>query len=698
MSMQSALYAAINSAMRNANGAGTSPIDPIPAVTRYMTRLNGITSRFKAVVPHVSPSNWRYVVPVYLGISGTVQQLLASADAKSLFHVKVDGTMKIKLDGATAPIYLDFPVTATPNEINVYVISGDGSSITVETNGVVIEQAAAAYNPPVIDYIGSKISSDYLEGYFFDLVLDDKTYPLDSASNMHFPIGHVDALGSELWGDTVTLGNGWTNNGDGSFTCSGVTGSTLAVNMPATVNGGDKVLVSHEVSECVAGGVRSLTYGITGSGVSTVSSGNGVFSELVTITGTTASTPNQAVLQSLGGFKGTVSNISFKPIPQFSSNVWQYPDNPAFEVGAYSLVAGVHGGWSGNDGATYEVRATVDIDRPFWFEFGTTGSRVQFPATTGDIVFPAVFPYMQGYTTGCCRFSSNSGGAAGSISNVSIREIVRDYGPDIATPFEDITTGFNGAVIDNTNGLKITNTANNAGTYISNTPALDGTGVQIDYVIDEVNSPGTNNLSLAFRVQDSPNIVVPATVGQHSVVLPSAVTTDKNIQVVTSFAEPNDSVRFSLITIRELPAGTIMAEQTAADGSDIEQWTETDEGFIGREISKISTASMDTLEAGVGSGYAYWYMNTGDETPVDTPLQLSVEVVDAVNGPHMGLSSSSGPGTFRISSATTGDIIEGNYSSLGVQRLYIQEIEGESGGFKNITLKQRFNYTAQAQR
>lgn len=576
MSMQSALYAAINSAMRSANGAGddgTDPIDPIPVVTRNVTRLNGITSRFKAVTPHVSPSNWRYVVPVYLGISGTVQQLLASADAKSLFHVKAEGTMKIKLDGATAPIYLDFPVPATPNEINVYVISGDGSSVTVETNGVTIGQPTAAYNPPVIDYIGSKISSDYLEGYFIDLELDDKVYPLDSASNMHFPDGDS----------------------------------------------------------------------------------------------------------------------------EFGPNVWQYPDNLAFDIGAYSLVAGSHGGWSGNDGATYEVRATVDIDRPFWFEFGTTGSRVQFPATTGDIVFPAVFPYMQGYTTGCCRFSSNSGGAAGSISNVSVREIARDYGPDIATPFEDITTGFNGAIIDNTNGLKITNTANNAGTYISKTPALNGTGVQIDYVIDEVNSPGVNNLSLAFRVQDSPNLVVPATVGQHSVVLPSAVTTNKNIQVVTSFAEPNDSVRFSLITIRELPVGTIMAEQTAADGSDIEQWTKTDDGFIGPEISKISTASIDTLESGVGSGYAYWYMNTGDETPVDTPLQLSVEVVDAVNGPHMGLSSSSGPGTFRRNPATTGDIIEGNYSSLGVQRLYIQEVEGESGGFKNITLKQRFNYTYQAE-
>ena len=568
MSMRLAMYAAMGSAMRSANGAGggggTGPIDPM-APSRNVTRLNGVAARFAAFTPHVSPTNWHYVVPVYIDELGTVQQLLASADNSSLFHIKTDGTLKVKLDGVSAAIYLDFnTVMAKAGQINIYILKGNGSSVTVELNGVSTVQPTAAYNPPVVDYIGSKVSSDYLEGYFFDLVLDNKIYPLNSTSTIHLPVGSE--LGPELADGDFGVSGHYDESGDNWVIPNGNSWGAYVFHQDIPVEAG-----------------RTYSYRIDGIGTGT--------------------------------------------------KVWTSPTTIA---------------------ADFVSQASAGIGK--W----------------GVITIPSGSAYM--------RMALQGGATAGiqQIDSLTVQEIPVERGQELWT----LGSSF---PVDETAGSQILLRDNNL---------RDAMQPSTSYQVSFFNN--TNNSARLFLTANA--FVTVSAQQTYSGVLNTGATIDPKGYFSTTSSGVPILGTIEGVTIKEISSDYLVAEQTATDGSDIEQWTKTDEGFIGPELSKISTASMDTLETGVGSGFAYWYMTT-ESNPVETPLRLSMEVTDAVNGPRMGLSSSSGPDSIRKDHCVNGDIIGGDYLSKvnNSQKMFIQEIEGESGGFKNITLKQRFEYAEQAE-
>lgn len=111
-------------------------------------------------------------------------------------------------------------------------------------------------------------------------------------------------FGPELWDDTIDLINaGWTNNGDGSYTCDGTNNAKI----------GDTVLISGETDTFNVRFDIATTSGsvdvLLGSTEVTGQSGTGPISLNVVQSGTGVKLRfNSAV------FVGTISNISLRKI------------------------------------------------------------------------------------------------------------------------------------------------------------------------------------------------------------------------------------------------------------------------------------------------------------------------------------------------------------------------------------------------
>ena len=118
--------------------------------------------------------------------------------------------------------------------------------------------------------------------------------------------------GGNIWTDNPdTVQAGWTDNGDGSYTCNG---TDLALILQDTAPGalvdGKTYTVKFTVA-ATSGEVGINLYGGDDAGTSTLRGTNGSFSENVTIDITTASPPNRIMVRS-SNFVGTISAISVR--------------------------------------------------------------------------------------------------------------------------------------------------------------------------------------------------------------------------------------------------------------------------------------------------------------------------------------------------------------------------------------------------
>ena len=301
--IRNVLSSAISGVINGSSG------DIPPLNERYFTQLDGQSKFFRreAVWECVDP----VVEVVFLGYEPTTTYMLFDGDLTgnarafafinaNTGYVNCPNAQTLELNG----------VAVTPNTSAAKPVEGELNRIRVSFTGTFKVQVLgcrfardAAFAPTIIESIKLIDSADTANTF---------NYPLDENLPYELPDG---VTLTELWGGAPIVGAGWTDNGGGSYTCDGTSGSLLLQAIPATINSGDEVEVTYKVSNYVSGGVRSLTYGTSDVAVGSSRSTNGVFTQIVTINSNTGSAPNRAVLQSFPNFIGTVSNISFKAIP-----------------------------------------------------------------------------------------------------------------------------------------------------------------------------------------------------------------------------------------------------------------------------------------------------------------------------------------------------------------------------------------------
>ena len=286
-------------------GGVTPPVPPLNE--RYFTILDGQSKFWRRDTP------WACVDPVveitFLG--NTIPDVymlfdgVASSDRMFLYSEASDGILKtnaetIQLNGVDIPKGTQPAVEKELNTVSV-VFSG---SFRLQVVGTRFSKDGL-FAPTIVTSIKLVDPSD-----------PDNTfvYPMDKNLPYELPVGEV--LGSELWSGSDSVGAGWIDNGDGSYSSDGTTtDSFLMQSIPAVLTGNYVLEVSFVVSDYSSGGVRSVIYGVDGVAVGTTVSSDGLFTESVGRSSNTIFAPNKIAMQADPTFNGKVSDISFRVIP-----------------------------------------------------------------------------------------------------------------------------------------------------------------------------------------------------------------------------------------------------------------------------------------------------------------------------------------------------------------------------------------------
>ena len=360
-----------------------------PLSQRYFTQLDGQSKYWRRIEPDYGQTTTATLECLFYGGIGSGFQLLTGRHSDDRFYIGINSGNSVVFGNGTAT---SGSTTVDRTKINHAKLTADGTNVTFYVNGVQISQVAQTWSG-LLDQVGFG-AKDAGTANFYDGILvssrvttdtEDDIYPLDKNLPYELPDG---VTLTELWDGTPTVGAGWIDNGDGSYTCDGTTGALLSKVIPATINSGDEVEVTYEVSNYVSGGVRSLTYGTSDVAIGSVSSTNGVFTQIVTINSNTGSPPNQAALQSYPNFIGTVSNISFKALPD-SALIFE---NGSIDGSDRLLVDPTGTGFDGQDEwadaiKTLTGEATAPTPSSILInETGVTLSGVSIPARVGVIL------------------------------------------------------------------------------------------------------------------------------------------------------------------------------------------------------------------------------------------------------------------------------------------------------------------------
>ncbi len=120
-----------------------------------------------------------------------------------------------------------------------------------------------------------------------------------------------------LWRDDLkSIGVGWTNNGDGSYTCNGTDSFIDQDVASGELTDGYTYDVEFTVTNYTTGIVQGILLGPDDVGVTNDVTFPGVTQERVTISTTTSAAPLRIAINGTGGFIGTVSKISVKQVLQ----------------------------------------------------------------------------------------------------------------------------------------------------------------------------------------------------------------------------------------------------------------------------------------------------------------------------------------------------------------------------------------------
>ena len=119
-----------------------------------------------------------------------------------------------------------------------------------------------------------------------------------------------------LWEDDPdTVGTGWTDNGDGSYTCDGTNAAVVVQNVDAGVLAdGGNYEIAFDIIAYTAGTFRIALFGPDDLATSSPYTAIGSYVETINIDTTTASAANRLVLQSISSFNGTAANIKIREI------------------------------------------------------------------------------------------------------------------------------------------------------------------------------------------------------------------------------------------------------------------------------------------------------------------------------------------------------------------------------------------------
>ncbi len=107
-----------------------------------------------------------------------------------------------------------------------------------------------------------------------------------------------------------TVQTGWTDNGDGSYTCDGTNAIYVSFTVPAgLLQDGAKYRLSFEISSYTSGTFSVRIYGPDDRAIGTGRTSAGIFEEIVTIDSGTTAFVDTIILWSEVSFNGTVKDV-----------------------------------------------------------------------------------------------------------------------------------------------------------------------------------------------------------------------------------------------------------------------------------------------------------------------------------------------------------------------------------------------------
>lgn len=119
-----------------------------------------------------------------------------------------------------------------------------------------------------------------------------------------------------LWIDSPdTVESGWTDNGDGSYTCDGTNGANVRQSTDAGALKDDATYeVTFTISAYTSGGFRILLSGDDDIAIGTTRSALGTYTENVTIDTVIVAPTDEIRLQSITSFNGTVRDVKIREV------------------------------------------------------------------------------------------------------------------------------------------------------------------------------------------------------------------------------------------------------------------------------------------------------------------------------------------------------------------------------------------------
>jgi len=240
------------------------------------------------------------------------------------------------------------------NTINTLSISRVGSQYSLIVNGGESILVTGSLDSIRYDSIYAGNSFQNVSGILANLKIYDngtliRGYPLDDNSDILRNRATV-LGGDQAINPPSELGDGWTDNGDGSYTCDGSQSvGTLLRFTNAQFNAGDNVLTRFEIVSRTSGDIKVSIQGSTADGPSISSVGN--YSHVSDITASTSTYG----LSAGSTFVGTVRAISIRQADGYGTVI----NGNASDWGLFQQQA--TGEWLGQELAT---SSSIDVLSP----------------------------------------------------------------------------------------------------------------------------------------------------------------------------------------------------------------------------------------------------------------------------------------------------------------------------------------------
>jgi hypothetical protein len=166
--------------------------------------------------------------------------------------------------------------------------------------------------------------ANFFKGYIqrFTLHDDDRLAASWSADDYtDYNATTMESVGPELWTGATSLDTGWTDNGDGSYSCdlSASAGSFCSASVPSLL---DNVIyrTTYTITDYASGAVRLNVYGDDDVAVGSSRTANGIYTEDIAVITATGNPADRIGIQAPTAFEGTISNISVKAVATYTLN------------------------------------------------------------------------------------------------------------------------------------------------------------------------------------------------------------------------------------------------------------------------------------------------------------------------------------------------------------------------------------------